>query len=78
MLDDRNVRFEFRAVHQLRATVLQQAGRENADGKLQEFAEHVAETELRGPLGHVLQLAEFDCSLHQILESCKESMAQEL
>jgi hypothetical protein len=78
MLDDGNVYFESRAVHQLCATVLRQAGRENADGKLQEFAELVADTELRVLLGHALQLAGYDCSLNQILESREESMAQEL
>jgi hypothetical protein len=79
MLDDRNVFFESRAVHQLCATVLQQAGRQNADAKLREFAEHVAEIELRVLLRHALRLAGYDCSLNQILESREESsMAKEL
>jgi hypothetical protein len=50
----------------------------NADGKLQEFAERVAETELRVLLGYAFKLAGYDCSLHQILESREESMTQEL
>jgi hypothetical protein len=78
-IDNRNTFFESRAVHQLCATVLQQAGQENADLQLQEFAERVAEMELRVLLGHALQLAGYDCSLHQILESREDSsMAKEL
>jgi hypothetical protein len=76
MLEDTNVYFESRAVHQLCATVLQQAGRENADGKLQEFAERVAETELRVLLARALQHAGYKCSLDQILESRVEPMTQ--
>jgi hypothetical protein len=73
MRDETNDYFESRAVHQLCATVLQQAGQEGANVKLQEFAERAAEIELRVLLAHALQLAGYDCSLDQILKSREES-----
>jgi hypothetical protein len=55
--------FESRAVHELCANVLK------GDVELQEFAEQVAETEVRVLLGHVLQKAGFDVSVESILRS---------
>jgi hypothetical protein len=53
--------FESRAVHELCANVLR------GDEDLREFAEQVAETEVRVLLGHALQKAGFGVSLESIL-----------
>jgi hypothetical protein len=56
--------FESRAVHELCANVLK--GKSNPE--IQEFAERVAETEVRVLLAHALQNAGYDCSLSMALQ----------
>ena len=63
--------FESRAVHELCATVLK-----GNNPELQDFAERVAETEVRVLLAHALQNAGYDCDVSTLLQRGDGSHAE--